>query len=252
MNKLPPEVPDFIRSAIIIDPRDIWGNLVTAGLGDVISALTPTKRFDKRGEVFFWDSFEHGLGSWFTTLLGTLASAEVSSAYALFGGFSVKMVGGSDGGLSAKIYHRQYYPSATKLGLEFAFTVVSGADNIEWQITIYTGTRVIYGLVKYDQNSTKLQYWSSAGAWADLQTGVNLSTLTGVFHVGKLVIDPATEKYVRFLLGKNEYDMGALGCEAVDDTTAPYMLVSAKVVSDSGQNATIYVDNVVLTQNEPA
>ncbi len=246
------EVPDWIRSVLIVDPTDIWGNVVGIGLNELIAVLSGAKRFDRRGSIFFYDTFEGGLSKWFTTCLGTNASAEVSSTYALFGGLSVKMVGGSDGGLSAKIFHRQYYPSASKLGLEFAFTVVSGADNIEWQIAIYTGTRVVYGLVKYDQNLTKLQYWNSASAWADLQTGVNLSTLTGVFHVGKLVIDPATEKYVRFLLGKDEYDMSALSCEATDDTTAPYMLVSAKVVSDSGQNATIYVDNVVLTQNEPS
>ncbi len=246
------EVPDWIRSVLICDPTDIWGNVVGMGLAELAAVLSPVNRFDRRGDVFFWDSFEHGLAGWQTTISGALSSVELSSTWALHGGFSAKLTSGSTFSRLACIYHRQYYPSATKLGLEFSVAIGGQLETVTWFIDLYTGTRHVFGGVRYNHYYSRLEYQDSSEVWQTLSSPVIAYAGDGLFHGGKLVVDPVTEKYVRFMFEKDERDMSTLDLYADDDDTAPYMSVQAYVNSLTGTNTTAYVDSVVITQNEPA
>jgi len=74
--------------------------------------------FDRQGSVVFLTDFETGMSSWESAANGTGASVGVSPEHARNGAFSVKMVGGSDGGRSAQISRAFPYPVLNKYGLE--------------------------------------------------------------------------------------------------------------------------------------
>lgn len=246
------EVPDWIRSVLICDPTDIWGNVVGMGLAELSAVLSPARRFDRRGNVFFVDTFEDGLGKWAKIVTGTGAAVEISTTYSLFGAFSAKATGGSDSTRYGGIQHRQYYPSATPLGFEIAFTLNELIEYIYWKMEAYTGTRWVRATVRWEQVTGALEYQDGAGVFQSLAADLWLSLQPENFHVAKTVFDPAGEKYLRFLSDNNEYDMSAIALLASDSSTAPYVLSSSWIVSESGQNAAVYYDDVVLTQNEPA
>jgi len=69
--------------------------------------------------------------------------------------------------------------------------------------------------------------------------------------VFKLVTDFENEKYVRFILNNDVYDLSSYTYEKTNDTSRPHLLVRYKLVSTGGTSTTSYVDDVILTQNEP-
>lgn len=251
MSPEPIEVPDWIRSVVILDPTDVWGNVVGMGLSGLAAILSGAKRFDYRGDAFFIDGFEHGMASWVPADDGEGAAVELSTTRVLFSGFSVKLTGGAEEDEYATIGHYQFYPSDSKLGFELAISIDGNLKYFEWGMVIYTGSRGVVGKVRYVYAAQKLQYRDSGGVYRDFPTTVRLGVTGEVFHAGKLVVDPVTEKYVRFLLNKNEYDMSTLACEGWGDELAPEVNVYGQAVSNGEGGAVVYVDNAVLTQNEP-
>jgi len=85
-----------------------------------------------------------------------------------------------------------------------------------------------------------------------LQTGDDLAGTPNLFHVAKLVIDFENDLYQRALIRSTEVDMSALGIQTAANATSPRMVFTVWIYSDSGDNDWAYIDNVVITQNEPA
>ena len=245
-------VPDYVRSVLICDPTDIWGNVVGIGLNELIACLTPAKRFDRRGEVIFVDNFEDGLGKWGTTTTGLLGAVAVSSTEALFGGLSAKLTGGSDSSRFAEIYYRIPPPPLSNLGLEFAVRPDVNVEYIDCYIDYYDGVTLYSGAISYDTVNEKWTYKTTAGAWVDFFTGAKMTAAEKLFHHCKLVIDPVGHKYVRALVSGEEKDMSTYDLYTDPDVTAPRVSILILVYSLAGYNAVGYVDSVIVTQNEPA
>lgn len=252
MSELPPEVPDFIRSAIIIDPRDIWGNLVSRGLGDVVAALTPAYRYDGRGSIVFLDSFEDGLAGFATVLTGTGAAVTLTSAEKHFGGFSCKMTGGSTSSRIAQLRKDIPLPPLSKVGLEFHFRLGDNVEYVTAWIDYYDGVDEHVGGIRYDVVNEKYQYYNSAASWTDLLTNVKQGSVANFFYAVKFVFDPEDDFYVRALLYGQEADMSSYASETEANATDPRIRIDIRVTSTAGQNGWIYIDSIIITQNEPA
>lgn len=246
------EVPDYIRSVLICDPTDIWGNVVGIGLSELSAILTPCHRFDRRGSVFFWDTFDDGMGAWGTNLYGAGAAAELSTATSLHGPLSVELIGGSDGERLAKLNHGGLYPVEGKVGAEFSFSFDTDIDNIEFILRFLDGAYYIRGSVRYNHAEAKLQYNDSADAWQDIATSLTLVAVTTDFHTVKLVVDMVTRKYVRAMLDNTEYPLTDIALYTEISTDTPAMTTEVRLYSRAGYNDVAYIDSCVLTQNEPA
>ncbi len=246
------EVPDWIRSVLILDPTDIWGNVVGMGLAELTACLSIAKRFDRRGNVIFLDTFEEGLSKCYSSLAGTLASVALFRGEARQGAFSAKLTGGSTLGRYAQIYYRLPLPPLSKIGVECSVRIVDAVEEIGIDVSYWDGTNEHYAALKYLPVSNKWQYCNSAGTWSDLLTAVKLNEIANLFHAAKLVFDPEADKYVRALISGQEVDMSAYGSVLEPDATDPMLEVWFKVKSESGLNGVAYLDSIIVTINEPA
>lgn len=245
------EVPDWIRSVLIVDPTDIWGNVVGIGLGELSAILSFAKRFDRRGEIIFLDGFETGLAGWFEATQGTGASIALSTNQPAFNAFCVHLTTGNADGDYAYISRYLAYPKVSKMGVGFSFTNQSYDSYIKPLVSIYTGSNRYIAEVRYNPGTGVIDFYNDAGGYTELATGVKLAISPYGYNQLKMVFDLKTGYYVRFLLNTTEYDMSSYPLWTTSSTTDPIMDISAHLETNQAASALSRIDGFVVTQNEP-
>lgn len=246
------EVPDWIRSVLICDPTDIWGNVVGMGLAELAATLSFTKRHDRRGNVYHVDGFEHGLSGCDTDLSGSGASVSLTSSETRSGSFAAKLTGGSTLTRYATVWYKLPLPPLCKIGVEVTFRLDSNVEYVLLFISYIDGTTEHQGYVRHDTANHKWQYVNSSGVWTDFLTGKQLLEIDYMFHLFKLVIDPNSNKYVRALVSGQEVDMSSYGLYTPTSSVMPHLWVEFFAYSEAGVNGVVILDNIIITINEPS
>ena len=162
------------------------------------------------------------------------------------------LTAGSDGGKSAEIVHYSPFMVLGRFGFEFSFALGGIISALEQILHVYDGTNLTRYQVKWDDATNTLAYYRAGPGYTTFATGVDLSMQTTLFHTAKVVVDAVAGKYVRFILDDKEYDLSGISGRVIADSTLPVILVDALLEGNAGDNDTLYVDDAVLTQNEPA
>ncbi len=236
-----------------------WG--VTAGrvttyqltdLGELAARLGSPITFDRRGDVIWWDDFECGFSHWLTTPSGAGATAALSTARARNGRTSALLVAGSDANHSEQMVHRQAVPTLSRLGSEFSFSLDTNDHTINLIVRTQDGTTQATYSVRWDGVLNVLQYQDSGAALVTFATNIILPEDETLFNTFKLVVDASTGQYVRFLLNESSYSLSGIGGRVDPVAAAPMEEVFIVNTGLAGFNAAAYIDDVILTQNEPA
>ena len=215
-------------------------------LAEVAARLGSIHTFDRRGNILWYDDFEDGLNKWEVSLSGTGPSVALTNAQARKGALSCKLVSGTSGGAYSQINAYLPYNILSRMGFESAFTA-NGDTEYTWRFWFYDGTNYYEASVTYSATDW-LEIWTTAG-WVAV-ANVPLLHSDSLFHILKLVVDPITHKYVRLILNNTEYDVSASDMLPTANATAPHTLVTFRVTKGSSGD-TVYIDNVIVTQNEP-
>lgn len=223
-----------------------------ADMAELAARLNSIVSFDRRGNVIFADDFENNLKKWESSISPFSAGRlSLSTDRARSGSLSCKQITGVDASDYAGIIRRMSYPYQSRIGLEASCSLGTGNSYFYLSFTQYDGANNKTGMVRYNEVDDKLEYWTSAGAWAELKTGLRLS-VGSVFHTFKLVIEPSTNLYLRLLVNNNEYDMSALALDVNADTTAARLDAELRSVAGVAAAQTNYVDDAIITVAEPA
>lgn len=207
--------------------------------------------FDRRGDVIFLDGFEHGLGKWSKAGLGTGYAITPSVSYARSGGLSAHLVAGSTSSRYASIAHLLPYTAFSKIGFEIAWTHGANWETLGIEIDVYDGTYHNLGLIEYEAANRRWVYYDSAYTAQPFLTEFEPYINNYLFNVAKLVIDLTTAKYARALINNQGVALPYSYYRSADAVTVPQVQVSLTLKSDAGYNAESYVDDAIITQNEP-
>ena len=137
------------------------------------------------------------------------------------------------------------------MGFEGSFRIGVPPEYVVFCLTIRDGSETHSAGVRYVYASGKWQYYNSLGGWSDLLTLDNALGSGAIFHPVKMVVDFTTDFYTRLVLSNREVDMSTLACEVYDEATTPRLEASTTVYSTVGVNSWCYIDDLILTQNEP-
>ena len=234
------------------DPADVWGNAISMGNAELAAVLSPAKRFDRRGNLVFFDNFESGLGKGIIDAVGSGADVVLTSSESREGAFSCKLVGGSTLGKYARYFYWLGYRPASKLGVECHFRLSANVAYFTIDLYAYDGTKYHRGSISYDPANDKYIYCDSAGVWQDLLTSKTHSESASYFYPIKLVIDPVNDLYVRALIAGQEVNMSAYALPTGTSTLIPDLYANFRVDSLGATNPAVYIDAVIVTQNELA
>ncbi len=220
-------------------------------LGELAARLGSIVTFDRRGDVYWLDGFEEGIAKWDVDTVGTGAAVGLSGDYARNGKWSCELKAGSDILHFAGISRLFPYPMLSRWGFECHWSFDSDLEAFDIAVAVYDGTNLTSGRLRYDAVNQKLQYLDENGVMQDLATGVGLHDHYNMFNGFKLVVDLEEGEYERAILNEAEYDMEGIALEQSADGHSPVIKLGIRNTGMGGKNGIVYVDDVIVTQNEP-
>lgn len=217
---------------------------LAARLGSIVT-------FDRRGDVIWLDDFENTLNKWLASSAGSGASVALSVAQARNGAASALLTGGSDGTRLAQIRHLQPFPVLSKMGFEFSFCRPGTFESINLEADMWDGVNHSQFYIRYDPVNDLLRYIDSNDAFVTFASGLNYGGYSTLFNTMKLVFDPDADEYVRFIFNNKGYSLADIAAWVEASAANPALDLRVILYSRSGQNDQAYVDDVIITQNEP-
>jgi hypothetical protein len=221
-------------------------------LGELAVRLGSPITHDRRGDVIWWDDAECGAVKWASTLVGVNASFGASTDRARNGRRSYKLRPGDAVNDLATMTHVSPFSNISRLGMEFSFSLTGELRRLEWIFSLRDGTDSHLFQVRWDDGASVLQYLNAASAYVTFASVVNLHFDATLFHTGKLVIDPTTDRYVRFVLNNTEYDLSGFSEPVSASPIDPIVQMSITEETLAVTPTGTYIDDIILTQNEPA
>ena len=122
--------------------------------------------------------------------------------------------------------------------------------SINVALAMYTGTKVWVPRLRYDRNAEKLQYYNDAGGYTDIATVTHYAKDYN-FSTIKLVVDFERGEYVRATVFGNEFDLSGIPVWTTGNATDARVLFMTEIVGLTAVPSTVYVENMILTENEP-
>ena len=230
-----------------------WKNKTISNMvdnGELAIRLGGINTYDRRGNVMWLDEFEDGINKWNTGGNGLGNAVTISAAASMTKASSAKMVTGSTGTFNAQMYVYRALPVLGKIGHELSFTFDNDMTEIDINLNIRSGLVIYTAGLKLDHANDRIQYLDLNGVYQDLLTAINWQHATYNFATLKLVADFANNTYERLIFRDTETDMSAYALRnalAANEQRWEYFI---NCTGTNGNNATCYVDNVIITQNE--
>ena len=219
--------------------------------GELAVRLGSPVTFDRRGRVLWYDTFERGLGAWVLAEVGAGSVPHLTTETCRTTGVAVKIEPGAFVGDISRMSHFQPYPALGKFGNELSFSLADSYCKLHLQMYVYTGSQFLRAEARYDRPAQKLEYRDSAGAWQTLASGLLIYPEITLFHTLKLVVDFATQKYSRLIFNASSYLLSSYAIAVAASAVEPQMITRITGEIASVGAGVIYVDDVIITQNEP-
>jgi len=220
-------------------------------MAELAARLGSIDYYDRRGNVFFLDGFEHTLNKWYNCGLGVGNAAALDNTYAKDGEYSCKITAGQGNDNYGCIGHQGGGIVPSKIGFELAFTVNEAIKQYQFKWAISDGTHSHFAGIAYYPPTDLLKYYNEGGVYTTFATDLELKADPRSFHTIKFVADLTTDYYDYCLLDHVNYDLSALQNQNVEIALAPAHSMSIISTNSGDLNQSFYVDNTILTQNEP-
>lgn len=248
----------------INDPIDIWGKEHTIGNAELAARLGSVVTFDRRGTIFWHDDFGVSPLKWYTSFSvlhgGSGHSITLSDEMVSRGVGCMKMIPPSANEDYAYAYRYLGGAAQNRIGVEATIrTETANALRIILHTRCYTGTRLVQGGVRITKNigltQSQLSYRNTTAlapytdsCWTDFKRIYPGNNITMPL---KYVLDITNEKYNRCMFAGEEIDMSEYVPRTGDYTANQYIETEIYVVNTEASNAKVYIDDFIMTIEEP-
>jgi len=220
-------------------------------MAELAVRLGAISSYDRRGNVHLAETFEHGNVRWTTVQGGTGASVGLSIDTFRSHGYSMKLVAGDAVDDYASLSTSISVVPAGASGVEISFSDLSDGACLYLGLNDFGPDGGYYPQLRYDVDSALLQIREGASSYTTLGS-VNFKRDAWAWYNMKLVIDSINHTYIRAIFIDTEYDIRdynvyhvALG---LDPRLQPQVVVK-NALGNSTEH--VYIDNIIVTHNEP-
>jgi hypothetical protein len=218
--------------------------------GELAARLGSIDYFDRRGNVIWLDDFEAAVLHWEITAGGGGGRADLNATAALSGNQSCLVQSGTTTADPTKMIRGLAFTTLGKIGFEIANTFAATINDLTWRMVVYDGTYLHIAKIAWNNGLDRLYYWDETNTQTELAQNVSMTMYTNGFNNIKLVADFSTGYYTRFIFNNTVYPMSSYKVFKTPSGTGPRIRLEFWVDGVFGQNAEVYVDNVIATQNE--
>ena len=219
--------------------------------GELAARLKSIDTFDRRGNIVFIDDFEGSAIHW-NILLGNAApTCALNTTTARSGSQCVKITTGADA--LGFVTMRRDFPGlfSNRIGVEISIYNTAAKGKIYFTLFGFTGYNYYTSSIKLNVEEAKLYYEDETSAYVELASNIFIPTTYHTFIPLKFVIDAVTGNYIRCIYNNIEYDMIGLTPASGADTTSAQTHVVMYFENVDAVARVYYIDDFILTQNEP-
>lgn len=221
-------------------------------LGELAARIGSIDTFDRGGNVIWLDDFEEGIEKWrIVTNTGDRGSFLWSPEKARNGGFSMKLSCGDVTDDILRVDHSLSMPVISRIGLEFSMQVESIEGIFAFTSYLYDGETQHRVGIRYARDTEIWQYYDITDVWRDLTPTLFLGESATGFHTIKLVVDFATGYYVKLMVGNAIFDLSAYQYYKQALPFSSVLNLNFELIAIADEASTVFVDDVIVTQNEP-
>jgi len=239
-------------SAFIIDSTDAWGQILEVGNAELAARLGSLRVYDRRGMSILEHKFDCGLGLFSVSGVGTGHAETLNPVYWRTGGYSVKLVGGSDGDGTAYVTASLPVLPSAAVAAEGLWSIDTVTDFVRMEVDYWDGTSLYSAKVYYDVSNEALKLYDEDGFWIAVGSGIKLNMVAGMFNYWKLVVDAMHGNYSRLLVNGVEYDASTFQLFITAASVAPRVAITFSNYSRAGNNDVVYLDSIAASAVEPA
>jgi len=221
-------------------------------LGELAARLGSIVTFDRRGNVIFLDDFEGSLSKYYTYTDGAGASVAISNEKARHGDFSCKLVSGDTAGDEAWIRGNLPYPVLSRMGIEVCWyaTDHDKLEDFDLLLRVRDGSNEWYPGVAWVA-AEKTWYYHNGGAWVALSPTQDFYSAYVLFNFTKLVVDFVNQEYVRLISNNLVYDLSGKSYSGLPTDAPAHLWFDFIERTRVDDNCVVYLDSIIITQNEP-
>lgn len=237
-------LPDFGPAAVKL----ALGGM--SDIGELAARLGALSRYDRLGDVVFFDDFCSDLGAWEIETSGAGSGVMVTAARKVSGGFSCKMTAGSTLLRYAGIRGRFPVPYSVMYGLEVMATPHADIDYSDLMVDVYTGSYHMTFGIRFGYAAAENYYYNAAGGWTIIPGGLSVLLDDHLFVMVKFTFNISTQKYGRLLIPPRTFDLSACSGFIEGSAEFPRMECWGRTYSLPATNAVTYIDNIIVTCND--
>lgn len=220
-------------------------------LAEVAARLGALPRYDRLGDVIFYEDFGGDLGAWEQEDSGAGETAVVTADRKVIGSFSCRLTTAAALGSYIGILGRFPVPYSVTYGAEIQWTWHANMDHAYFRVDIYTGTYHLAFGIQLDIPTGLNYYLNALGGWTAIPGAVFPYFNDRMFNVAKFTFNIATMRYSRFLIPPRLIDLSACtGFATPDLVTRPHMEGSGRIYNSGALVAVSYVDSLIITAND--
>lgn len=220
-------------------------------LGDLAVRLGSPHLWDRRGDTVFSSDFRDGMCPFAGTPGGLGAGICLSTGHSRQGAYCLKLTAGRTDPFYAYVTLQLAIPPTRVLGVEFSFSLHEDTDAWSGALALFDGARYHRAAVRYDHVNRLLQHYSLIAGYTTFATGVWGPEHVYPSNTIKLVANFDTGFYVRVLMNDGTWNLPAVPIDSMPLPGAANLRVRIYHYATAGNNPIGYLDNVIVTQNEP-
>jgi len=220
-------------------------------MAELAARLDGVQGIDRLGNVCYLKRFESGLSGLYFWGDAPGCIWRPSGDYAKSVGVSAYLATRNVATSYVSWVRGQSFPNTLSFGEEYSFSIFGAVRYLYLFLDVYTVDWWYQFYLRYEHTTGDVNYYVPGPAWALL---VNVGILAGGFNIWhniKLVIDLSNNQYSRALIDGVVYPMIGAIPMATGGVYLPYIGPGGQVYTATNAVAELYLDDFILTQNEP-
>lgn len=219
-------------------------------LAELAARMGSPVTYSRSGSVVWITDFDDGMQGTTCTSDHADSTGALSTERVCQGRFSLKL----DPRAAADSYVRYSRVigllEPTMIGFEASFSLDDDPDAVRLTMWYRDGTNELYAPVVYETDGGLWKVRDADAGWVTVLSGFTLLPGNNAWHTVKLVIDTENETYAWLQAGKHSIglsDYSLLKSASADPGQVYFRVTVYGTVAD---NAPVWVDNIIITQNE--
>jgi len=234
-------------SAFVIDSSDAWEQILAIGNAELAARLGSCVKYDRSGSTWYLNDFRNGWSGGYSWGSGNGWSVSFTPSPAINGGYSLKLVGGSDNYRFAEanfetpvLFNKQY-------GFSILFSLEDNIVQVRLLVTFYDGSNSWSAYADLDVASQAIEIVDASSGSTVVANNVKVRTDSNMFNLFKMVMDFQNKKYTRILFNDLDVDCTGYTFPSSVSTENPFLHAVARFYSSPGNNGIAYLDSVRIS-----